>query len=92
MIHKCAHCYGIFTPRRPGHRYCAPKCRAAAHREQSLPGTVTGVRQLKSGGWSVTVAFPDRPDGINIGARVAIDLSGPRTHAHDDANGATAIP
>lgn len=93
IIYKCAHCFDIFTPSRPGHRYCTDKCRAAAHREKTLPGTVTGLRQLKGGGWSVTVHYPQQPAGLNIGARVALDMaSGSRQDAYGDDNVARGIP
>lgn len=67
---KCEYCKETFNPTRPGQRFCVGKsCRQKFHREQNLPGEVTGIRQLKRGGWSVTVKVSNLPD-LNIGSRV----------------------
>jgi len=74
---RCAYTPCNKTIRNPksGQRFCsAPDtCRQSWHREQNLPGVVSGVRQLKSGGWSVTIHYPTQP-AVRIKERVSLEI------------------
>jgi len=77
----CDYCHGPFEPTRHGQRFCRGKCRSAWHRQNSLPGQVTGIRALKSG-WAVTVRYPELPTGIVKGSAIRIETDGtPRPDA-----------
>jgi hypothetical protein len=64
-VTPCAHpaCGVLFEPKRPGHRYHAPKCRAAASRarhaaQSGIPGRIRSVRRLKDGTEQVILHIP----------------------------------
>lgn len=63
----CDQCQKTFEPARADQRFCAPRCRAAWHRENVPAGTVTSLRPLKRGGWSVTVKYDALPAGLHLG-------------------------
>lgn len=73
MIH-CDHCQKPFEPTRHGQRFHNSRCRSAWHRENNLPGKVTGIRALKHG-WAVTVRYQEQPSGVVIGTAVRIETS-----------------
>jgi len=82
----CHHCHKPFAPSRPGHRFCSDRCRSAWHREQSLPGQVTGIRAVKHG-WAVTVRYHDLPVGIVKGSAVRLETGQiPRLDANTGEN------
>lgn len=83
MSDHCDHCQNEFKPSRPGHRFCSDTCRAAWHRANTCPGTVTGLRALKLGRWSVTVHYTMKPDGVTIGSMVRLQTADmPRSDAN----------
>lgn len=66
------------------HFFYSATCRARYSRECKHNAEVTGIRALKSGGWSVTVKFLHQPVGLIIGAKVNVDTADiPRTAAHN---------
>lgn len=69
---KCEYCGAEFEPKRRQQRFCQAACRAAWHKEQSCPGTISSVRQLKSGIFSVAVHFPSRPS-LHAGSRCRLE-------------------
>ncbi len=75
-----------------GRRFCCDRHRAAWHRENVPHGTVTGIRRLKHGGWSITVRYPDLPPGLKIGATAWAETSdSTRTddrHGHESSHDA----
>jgi len=69
---KCEHCHEEIANPKKGQRFCVGKgCRQKHHREQTLPGKVSGIRALKNGGWSVTIHQSNRPE-LKIGSRVSL--------------------
>lgn len=87
----CDYCHAPFTPKRKGQRFCGDPqkaCRQKWHQENAnLPGTVKGLRQIKTGEWSVTTHYPTRPP-VNIGTRVRLETTAePRQDASTEANG-----
>ena len=66
----CDHCA---KPVPDGQRFCCDRHRAAWHRENVPHGTVTGIRALKSGGYSVTVRYQTLPPGLKIGCTAWTD-------------------
>lgn len=72
----CDYCHTPIKHPRDGQRFCTTpgkNCRQKWHREHGLPGTVTGIRALKSG-WSVNVRLPNH-DGLHKGSAVRIETS-----------------
>ena len=56
-------------------RFCrvpGNNCRQKWHREHTVPGVVTWVRQLKTGKWRVAIDYPDLPE-VRNGDRVLIE-------------------
>lgn len=81
----CDYCHEPFEATRPAHRFCSNACRSAWHRENSLPGHVTGMRALKRGGWAITVRYPEQPGGVVIGSAVRLETTDiPRQDASTD--------
>ncbi len=72
---NCDHCKKSFPATRPGHRFCSNRCRSAWHHAQSLPGTVTGIRALKRGGWAITLHVPEVEYGIELGTAVRLETT-----------------
>lgn len=52
----CAYCSG---PNPHSAEFCSDRCRGRHYREHAPAGVVKGSRSLASGGWSVTVHFPE---------------------------------
>jgi hypothetical protein len=82
----CDYCKAPFEPTREGQRFCTTPgkhCRTKWHRENSLPGKVTGLRALTRGRWAVTVHYPEKPNGISMHSMVRLETDGvPRTDAN----------
>lgn len=74
---NCLHCNRPIPEDRLKHRakYCTVNCRRLAWEQRHFPGKCVGVRQLKSGWWSVTLHFPEYPS-LNIGERVKVETVG----------------
>ena len=68
----CAYCGSAFTGKGRFCRIPGNNCRQKWHREHTAPGVVTGLRQLKSGSWSVTVKYPSLPE-VQNGDRVLVE-------------------
>ena len=58
----CDYCDASFKGKGRFCRIPGNNCRQKWHREHTAPGIVTGLRQLKSGAWSMTVKYPDLPE------------------------------
>lgn len=87
MTDHCEYCQKPLAKSRRKRRFCpAPAgCRQAWHREHTSPGIVTGLRQLPSGKWSITIRYPDQPD-LQMGSRVLVekaDISRPEPSSGD---------
>ena len=81
----CDHCAKPFSATRPGHRFCSGRCRSAWHHAQNLPGTITGIRALKRGGWAITIHVPEIEYGIELGTAVHLETTPiPRQNASSD--------
>ena len=68
-------CSKVIKNPKPGQRFCPmpATCRQKWHWEQHLPGVVSGIRQLKAGGWSVTTHYRIQPS-VRIGERVSLEI------------------
>ena len=72
MAATCDNCGASFTGRGRFCRIPGNNCRQKWHREHTAPGVVTGVRQLKTKAWSVTIKYPDLPE-VRNGDRVMVE-------------------
>jgi len=82
MIRRCQ--YELCNAPLPKHakitqKFCSSPgktCRQKYHKEQRLPGTVKGLRQLANGQWSVTIHFPNQPEcGMKAQVRIETGTS-----------------
>lgn len=74
---NCLHCRKPISEDRLKHRakYCSDQCRRDSWEYRHFPGQCVGVRQLKTGQWSVTMHFTDFPS-IAVGERVKVETVG----------------
>ncbi len=63
----CKYCDRPFSPVDETNVFHSGRCKAAWHRENVPHGTITSVRQLKRGGYAVTVRYQTLPAGLFIG-------------------------
>jgi len=68
----CPECQQEFVPKRQKQRFCSGPCRSAWHRHENLPGTVSSIKQLANGQWSVTSHYPQLPP-LQRGQRCRIE-------------------
>lgn len=69
----CDYCHKQFNPTKPDQRFCVGKnCRQKWHLENNQPGQVVGVRQVKRGGWNITIHYPSLP-AVKIGSMVSVE-------------------
>jgi hypothetical protein len=84
MIH-CDNCHKQFEPTREDQRFCCQDCRHAWHRF-NIPGTISGVRALKAGKWSITIQCDRLPLAIK-GSDVVLSVAvSPRPDAPTGGN------